>query len=160
MSERTERMERKQKFNVFDIIIIVVVIAIAAGTYAFTHKAKATETKVLRYSLELNECPEGFSQNIKVGDTLTDNVKNYHMGTITSVEARPSIRLGEDKINGDIIESTLEGKETVILVVEANVTETASDFKVDGSYVVKAGKDVSVKGNGYAGRGYILTIGR
>lgn len=67
MSERTERMERKQKFNVFDIVIIVVVIAIAAGTYAFTHKAKATETKVLRYSLELNECPEGFSQNIKVG---------------------------------------------------------------------------------------------
>ena len=59
-----------------------------------------------------------------------------------------------------MIESVIEGKETVILVVEANVVETASDFKVDGNYVVKAGKDIAVKGNGYAGKGYILTIGR
>jgi len=160
VNDMAERIEKKRKFNVFDIVIVIVVIAIAGGIYAFTHRTKAMETQLLRYSLELNECPEGFSQHIKVGDSITDNVKNYNMGIITSVEARPSIRLGEDKINGNIIESTLEGKETVILVVEANVTETASDFKVDGSYVVKAGKDVSVKGNGYAGRGYILTIGR
>lgn len=157
---KPDKNEKKKKFNVFDIIIILVIIAIAGGAYVFTHRTKAMETQLLRYSLELNECPEGFSQNIKVGDKLTDNVKNYNMGTITSVEARPSIRLGEDKINGTVIESTLEGKETVILVVEANVVEDGANFKVDGGYVVKAGKDVSVKGNGYAGRGYILTIGR
>ena len=160
VNDMAERIEKKRKFNVFDIVIVIVVIAIAGGIYAFTHRTKAMETQLLRYSLELNECPEGFSQNIKVGDSLIDNVKNYNMGIITSVEARPSIRLGEDKINGNIIESTLEGKETVILVVEANVVEDGADFKVDGGYVVKAGKDVSVKGNGYAGRGYILTIGR
>ena len=155
-----ERIKKKRRVNVFDMIIIVVVIAVVIGTYAFTHREKALETKILRYSLELVECPEGFSQKIQVGDRLTDNVKNYHMGTVTSVEARPSVRLGEDKINGNVIESVIEGKETVILVVEANVVETASDFKVDGNYVVKAGKDIAVKGNGYAGKGYILTIGR
>lgn len=160
VNDMAERIEKKRKFNVFDIVIVIVVIAIAGGIYAFTHRTKAMETQLLRYSLELNECPEGFSQHIKVGDSITDNVKNYNMGIITSIEARPSIRLGEDKINGNIIESTLEGKETVILVVEANVVEDGADFKVDGGYVVKAGKDVSVKGNGYAGRGYILTIGR
>lgn len=163
MSERTERAERtekKKKWNTFDIIIIVVVLAIGAGIYAFTHRTKVMETQLLRYSLELNECPEGFSQNINVGDVLIDNVKNYRMGTITSVEARPSIRLGEDKINGNVIESTLDGKETVILVVEADVVEDGPDFKTDGGYVIKAGKDISVKGNGYAGRGFILTIGR
>lgn len=159
-TDRIDRTEKKRKFNVFDIVIVVVVIAIAGGIYTFTHRAKAMETQLLRYSLELNECPEGFSQYIKVGDSITDNVKNYNMGVITSVEARPSVRLGEDKINGNVVESTLEGKETVILVVEANVVEDGADFKVDGGYVVKAGKDVSVKGNGYAGRGYILTIGR
>ena len=160
MSERMERAEKKKKFNVFDIIIILIILAIAAGAYTFTHRTKAKETQLLRYSLELNECPEGFSQNIKIGDSLTDNVKNYHMGTITSVEARPCIRLGEDKVNGNMIESTIDGKETVILVVEANVIEDGPDFKVDGGYVIKAGKDISVKGNGYAGKGFILTIGR
>lgn len=158
--EKIEKNDKKKKFNVFDIIIVIVVLAIAGGAYVFTHRTQAKETQLLRYSLELNECPEGFSQNIKVGDKLTDNVKNYNMGTITSVEARPSIRLGEDKINGNVIESTLDGKETVIIVVEANVIEDGPDFKVDGGYVVKAGRDVSVKGNGYAGRGFILTIGR
>ncbi len=157
MSERTEK---KRRVNVFDIVIIVVVIAVAAGAYVFTHREKALETKVLRYSLELVECPAGYSQKIQVGDRLTDNVKNYPMGTVTSVEARPSVRLGEDRINGNVVESVIEGKETVILVVEANVVETASDFKVEGNYVVKAGKEVAVKGNGYAGKGYILTIGR
>ena len=79
MSERMERAEKKKKFNVFDIIIILIILAIAAGAYTFTHRTKAKETQLLRYSLELNECPEGFSQNIKVGDSLIDNVKNYNI---------------------------------------------------------------------------------
>ena len=160
MKEKNERTERKPRINVFDIVIIVLVLVVAGGAYAFTHRETKLETRLLRYSMELIDCPAGFSQNVQVGDTLTDNIKNYHMGTVISVEARPSMKLGEDRNTGNVVESAIEGKETVILVVEADVTESASDFKVDGNYVVKAGKEVAVKGNGYAGKGYILTVAR
>ena len=45
-------------------------------------------------------------------------------------------------------------------LLKTNVTENGPDFKVGGSYVVKAGKEVAVKGKGYAGEGYILSIER
>ena len=57
-------------------------------------------------------------------------------------------------------ESEIEGRETEIVTLEAPVTESESDFKVNGYYTVKSGLEVAAKGPGYAGRGYILTVER
>ena len=54
----------------------------------------------------------------------------------------------------------MPNRERDLVTVEANVTESASDLKVNGYYTVKVGLEVAVKGNGYAGRGYILNIER
>ena len=54
----------------------------------------------------------------------------------------------------------MPGKEREIITVEANVTESNSDLKVNGYYTVKVGLEVSAKGNGYSGKGYILDIER
>ncbi len=152
--------ERKWKPNFFDIIILVLVIAIGGGVYAFSHREKVIETKVQRYQVELLECPVGLSEKIKIDDKLTDNVKKYYMGKVVAVEARQAKRLSEDRINGKILESVVPGVESIILTVEADVTESASSLKVDGNFEVKAGKEVAVKGNGYAGKGYIITVER
>lgn len=146
--------------NFFDIIIILVVVCVAAGLYLFTNKEVVVETKPLVYTLEITDLPTGFSENISVGDNLTDNVKNYHMGKVVKAEAVPSTKITNDYTNSKIVESVVPERENVIITVEANVTESESDFKVDGSYVVKAGKEVSIKGPGYAGVGYILTVER
>lgn len=154
-------MEKKRwRINLFDIVIILVVLCLGIALYAFTHKTVVVETKKVTYQLEMIECPEGFAEKIHVGDKLTDNIKNYHMGTVVAVEAEPATKLGDDRVNGAIVERPLPGLETIKLTVEANVTESNSDLKVDGGYVVKAGKEIAVKGNGYAGKGYILTVNR
>lgn len=154
-------MERKKwKPNFFDIIIVIVVVALAGGVYLFTRKETAVETKPLTYRLELAECPSGLGDKIMVGTELTDNVKNYPMGKVIAVETKQSVRLGEDKINARLVESPIEGYEDVIITVEAQVTESASEYKIPSGYVVRAGKDVAVKGNGFAGKGYILSIER
>lgn len=152
--------KRRHRISFFDIIIVLVIICIGGGLYAYTHKEKVVETHKLKYTFELIDCPVGFSQKIKVGDNITDNVKNYHMGKVVEVHAAQNKKLANDLVNNTIVESVIPDKETVIVTVEANVTETESDFKVDGNYVVKAGKDIAIKGNGYAGSGYILTIER
>lgn len=154
-------MDRKKwKLNFFDIVIVVVLIALAGGVYFFARKETKVDTKTISYQLELAECPVGLSEKIAVGTDLTDNVKNYYMGKVLAVSAKPSVRLGEDKVNNNIVESTIEGFEDVIITVEAQVTESPSEFKVPSGYVVRAGKEVALKGNGFAGKGYILSIER
>ena len=123
--------EKKWKLNFFDIIIVIVVIAVAGGLYVFTHKDKVVETKVLRYNIELTECPVGLSKKINIGDKLTDNVKNYYMGKVAAVEAFECKKLGEDRESGQIRESIVPDAENIIITVEADVTESASDLRVE-----------------------------
>lgn len=154
-------MERKKfKVNLFDIVIIVILLVLAMFVYKFTHKEVAVETKPIRYTFELTDNPIGFTDLIEVGDEITDNVKNYYMGKVVAVEKVPHTELTDDIETGEILEAEMPEKETAIVTVEANATESASDFKVNGYFTVKAGLEVAAKGPGYAGRGYILSIER
>ena len=152
--------KKKRKLNFFDIVIVLVVVLVAAGAYVFTHKDEVVETKKLVYTFELTDVQEGFSELVEIGDSITDNVKNYHMGTVIAVEAQPYKIITEDVVNGKLREVEVPGRETCVITVEANVTEVGADYKVDGNYTVKAGLEVAAKGPGYAGVGYILTIDR
>lgn len=151
---------RRHKINVFDVIVFVVLIIVAAFGYKYLNKEKSVNMNKIRYTIELTDNPEGFSKNIHMGDKITDNVKNYYMGEVVDVQAQPCTKLVNDTVNGAIMDSACEGKETDIVTLEANVTDDGANYRVNGYYTVKAGLEVAVKGNGYAGRGYVLTIER
>lgn len=155
---------RKVKINFFDVAIIITVAVVAIGVLGFyyTKQKKHVDTgKTIKYVLELNDNPKGFSESIKAGDALYDNVKNYYMGKVSEVEVAPNMKLGNDLVNGRIVESEVTSKEKVLITVEAIVTDTGSDLIVSGSsYDVRVGKEVYLKGNGYAGVGYILKVER
>ncbi|MGL4789769.1 MAG: hypothetical protein ACRCW1_00050, partial [Anaerotignaceae bacterium] len=68
--------------------------------------------------------------------------------------------LVDDTVNVMVKDTVVPERETTLITVEANATESAGDFKVNGYFIVKAGLEVAVKGNGYAGRGYILNVER
>ena len=152
--------KKKFKVNVFDIVIIVIVLVIAVFAYRFTHKESAIETKMVQYTFEITDNPEGFTDLISVGDDITDNIKNYYMGKVISVEKIPYTDLFQDVETGTYKESIVEGRETAIVTVEAPVTENNGNLNVNGYYLVKAGLEVAAKGPGYAGRGFILSIDR
>ena len=127
-----QEMERKKfKVNLFDIVIIVVLVVLALFLYKFTHKEAAVETKPIRYTFELTDNAIGFTDLIEVGDEITDNVKNYYMGKVVAVEKAPHRELTDDVETGQILDAEMPGKETAIVTVEANATESASDFKVN-----------------------------
>ncbi|MBS4960091.1 MAG: DUF4330 family protein [Clostridiales bacterium] len=155
-------MESKKKFriNIFDIVILAVVVIVGAGFYLFTHREVVQETKTISYTLEITEVPVGFSENIKPGDKITDSVKNYYMGNVVEVDAQKSTRIVDDYETGRKVEAVVPGKETVILTLETSVIDTAANLTVESGYVVKAGKEANIKGPGYAGTGYILTVNR
>jgi hypothetical protein len=154
---------KKFKMSFFDIAIIAVVAVIAigaVGVYYMKQKNDVAKGSTIKYVLELNDNPIGFSELIKVGDKLSDNVKNYYMGKVAAVEVVPNMKIGSDLVNGKMIETELTSKEKVLVTVEATVNDTGSDLLIDGLYDVRVGKEVYLKGDGYAGVGYILKVER
>lgn len=152
--------KKKFKINFFDVVIILIVICVGAGLYVFTHRDTTVETKKLTYMIEINKATPGLENYIRIGDDLTENTKNYNMGKVAAVETIPYTKLTPDYENNVFRDSVDPTCETVLITVEANVTESPSGFAVDGQYVVRAGTEIFVKGEGYAGEGYIVKVNR
>ncbi len=154
--------ERKFKINVFDIVVVIVIIAVAAAAYLFMNRGGevAAQTSKVTYKIEITEKPVGFSELVEVGDTITDNIKNYTMGKVKAVEVQPYTDIVEDYVNGRYAQGETEGLENIIITIEADATESDSSIIVGGNYVVKAGKEVAIKGQGYAGTGHVISIER
>ncbi len=154
--------ESKKKFriNFFDIVIIAIVACIGIGLYVFTHRDTALETKQITYKIELNGVVKGLADYIHEGDVLYENTKNYKMGSVVSVETVPYSTIIPDYENNEYKDSVDPTCESVIITLNADVTETDSAYAVDGQFIVRAGTDIFVKGPGYAGEGYVIEIER
>lgn len=151
------------KINFFDLIILaVVIIAIIVISVMYYSKEKKVVNNATKmtYVLELVSNPLGFSELIKVGDNLSDSVKNFPMGKVINVEKTPQKTIVNDLVNNIILENEIPDKERVVLTVEADVVDNGTDLLIENSYDIRVGKDIYVKGNGYAGVGYILEIKR
>jgi len=154
---------KRLKINFFDVAIIAIVAVVAIAVLGINYvkqKDHVATGNTIKYVLELNDNPIGFSDLIKAGDSLTDNIKNYNMGKVVSVEGAPNLRFGSDLVNGKIVETEVKSRERVFVTVEAIVTDTGADLLIDGLYDVRVGKEVYLKGNGYAGVGFILSVER
>ena len=73
---------KKHKINIFDIVVVIVVAVIAIAGYKYLHREKIAETKTIRYTFEMIDNYEGFSDLIHVGDDITDNVKKITCPTL------------------------------------------------------------------------------
>ncbi len=157
-----DRKNRKI-FNLFDIIVIVIIIALA-GLLFFIREGRdaqeSTSAGTVRYTLELVGMQNGSADLIQEGDQLVDKVKKYDIGTVVSVEVTPTYRQAYDYVNGGLIESLVDDQQTAVIVVEADCTESSSQITVDGGYVIRAGLTASVRGPGYWGTGYIISVDR
>lgn len=151
---------KKFRINFFDIVIIVIVACVGIGLYVFTHRDTTLNTQQLTYRIQLDGVVKGLADYIHEGDQLFENKKNYNMGNVVSVETVPYSKITPDYENNIYKDSVDPTCESVIITVQANVTETDSAYAVDGQYIVRAGTEIFVKGPGYAGEGYVIEIER
>ena len=149
---------KKFKINFFDIVIVLIVLCVGVGFYLFTNKDTTADTKKLTYVIELNKTTPGLENYIRIGDDLTENTKNYHMGKVVDFETKPDTRITPDYMSNVFRDSVDPTSNTVLITVEADVTESNSSFAVDGQFIVRAGTEIFVKGEGYAGEGYIVKV--
>jgi len=150
-------------FNLFDIILIGVIIILAVVLVFLSRTGEVDESAAqgtVTYVLELRRMENGSEELVKVGDRLTDKIKKYDIGTVTDVEIKDAATLADDILQGASGDTAFPTGKDVYVTVEAPCTENDTTITVGGGYTIRVGRDVSVRGPGYFGAGYIIDIVR
>lgn len=156
-------MEKKRKHpNFIDIAFILLIAAVALTAYFLSHRSSANtiQTVPRTYVIELNNLEPHMADCVSVGSAVTDNVKNYAMGTVTAVEAMPYTISSINEDEGKYVQSEVPGKITLHVTVQAETIEDAKGISTDTGYSLRIGTSVSCTINSLTASGYIINLER
>ena len=152
------------RLNLFDGIVLVLALAVAALLLWTALKPDApvqadpTVGSTVRYTVRFRRWAPGTSSLIQPGDQIADNIKNYEIGQVVSVEAVPARVQVLDHENRRIVWAELEGFEDVLVTIQAPCTVTDENTTVGGGYNLRVGAPAYLKGEGYMGSGPIVSV--
>lgn len=157
-----EQKKTRRHPNFFDILIIVLLLAVVAVAYFLSHDASSPTAVVISrtYTVELTQLEAGMEQYVSVGDPVTDNVKNYDVGTVTAVEVRPCTSRILDEEQGMYRQAPVEGQVNVVLTVQVDTVESDSAVDTLSGYHLRTGQVVSLTAGQLSSQGNILTVSR
>ncbi len=158
-----EQKKARRRPNFFDILIIVLLLLVVAVAYFLSHdSASPAKTVISRtYTVQLTDLEEGMEQYVSVGDPVTDNVKNYDVGTVTAVEVEPyTSNKALDEEAGVYRQAPVEGRVNVLLTIEVDTIETESNVDTLSGYTLRTGMVVSLTAGQLSSRGNILEVSR
>ena len=152
------------KLNLFDGIVLILALGAAAFLLWRTMKpavptqAGPAATSTVRYTVRFQRWIPGTSGIIQPGDQIADNIKNYEIGQVVSVQAVPSTMQVADQESRRWVWAELEGFEDVLVTVESPCTVSDRGFTVGGGYEVRVGTTGFFRGEGYMGSGPIVAV--
>ena len=163
--EEMESEPRVKKINLLDAVVILIVIVACLFGYKYISKQQTEVITGNSNSVEyvirtMESIPESYNM-IEEGTVIYDSLKNYQIGTVIKKEVVPTQKYDINLSDGTYEQTELPMEETVdiILTIKANASITDQNISI-GDYIIKVGKEVYVKGKGYAGKGYIVSINR
>lgn len=163
MEQNTHKF--RLRLNLFDAIVLIVVL-LAGAAFAWLSlrsgqsDGAASAAQTVQYTVVFQKMDQGDSQLIQPGDKLEDAVKNYSLGTVVSVEAKPAVTQVLDEVNRRYVDAELEGFEDVYVTVESSCTDTGETLLLGGGYDFRVGQTAYVRGPGYMGSGPVVAIER
>ncbi len=154
--------KKRRRINFFDLLFVVIILAVAVAAYFLSHGSdtQGGKTVTRSYTLELTNLQENMAEYVAVGDTVTDNVRNYDLGTVTEVQVQPCETTVVDEEAGVVRQATLDGYITLVLTITVDTVETDSQITTDSGYTLRTGTAVSCSVGSLTASGYILTIER
>lgn len=152
------------RLNLFDGIVLVLALAAAAFLLWRTAKQDApiqadpAATSTVRYTVRFQRWLPGTSSVVQPDDQIADNIKNYEVGKVVSVETVPSRVQVVDEEERRWVWTELEGMEDVLVTIEAPCTITNAAITVGGGYEIRVGTSGYFRGEGYMGSGPIVAV--
>lgn len=160
--------QNKPKFrlrlNLFDGIVLVLALAVAAFLLWRAMKPDApiqadpAATSTVRYTVRFQRWIPGTSSLVRPGDQIADNIKNYEVGEVVSVQAVPALLRVVDGENRRWVWAEVEGCEDVLVTIEAPCTVSDAAITVGGGYEIRVGAAGFFRGEGYMGSGLIVDL--
>lgn len=160
-------MEQKKfrlRLNLFDGIVLI--IALAVGAFLLWRGLKPGDTvqlvpanvSTVRYTVRFQRWAPGTSSLIQPGDQLADNVKNYEIGHVVSAQAIPARNQVIDLENRRYVWAEIDGLEDVLVTIESPCVISDTAITISGGYEIRVGASAFVRGEGYMGAGFIMSI--
>jgi len=149
-----------RKFNALDILICVGIFALAFGAAVYLGGGgpiMASNNKTVYFTVEVISLPQGFHEKISIGDTIEDSSKGYYYGVVYGIEVEPTVMVTLDSVNQQMVRAEVPKRETVLLTVKCDGTESDAEIQANGQ-VIKIGQKMTIKGKGYAMGGFILAM--
>lgn len=156
------------KLNLFDGIVLVVALAVAAflAYTALKPAAPVEDTGApapasVTYIIRFQKMIEGTETLVEPGDKLTDNIKNYALGTVVSTEARPALTRVVDEFGKQVVQAEIPGHVDLYVTVRSDSATLGDNAVVlDGGYNLRVNTTAYIKGEGYMASGPIISIER
>jgi len=156
--------KRKLRFNAIDaLIILVIAAAVFVLLYVFVFSGRGTQTAAevttttIHYVVELQNMDEHLQDAVKKGQLVEDAVERKKIGTVSGIQAVPFEKITFDYVNGRETTSSVEGKVTLKITIEAQAVETDRAFTVDGCEI-RVGQQYSLILPDLYGYGYCTEL--
>lgn len=161
-------MVKKPRFNLMDcIIVLVVAMGIFGGLYilgSLRDGGSASEgtPATLRYTIELAKEDEELAQLFEAAAEKNDicfvGEKERAEAVIKEVSYTPAKVLNNDDKTGEAVWADIPGKYCINVTLESQGSEADANITAGSGTVLKVGDEISVKGKGYAGYGFIIGL--
>ncbi|MBR5236828.1 MAG: DUF4330 domain-containing protein [Clostridia bacterium] len=144
------------KINLLDIFFVLILIVALFGVYFFLsgHGGSAA-TMPVTYTVEVQKQNQVYFDHIIQGERVTDGVTKAFMGTIAGLKTEPAKVV--TPANDKIVLAQPEGKLDGYITIKADATVNYPDLVLDGE-TIKIGKEVALRSESAAMRGYIVDI--
>ena len=142
--------KRKLRFNGVDVLLILLAAAAAfVLLYVFVLSDRgsdvqsAGDTVKIQYVVQLQNLDSRFAESVRRGQHVEDAITRKSIGTVVGVEVKDFEKITFDYDTGREIVSRADDRITLLVTIEADVTETDRAFLADGCDI-RVGKQFSL----------------
>ena len=152
------------KLNILDLIIIILILVVGILGYVFLKSGNTSlvnnNQKEYIFTIQIQKANKNILSKIELGDKIYDNENNKYLGEVISKEEK-EYREETSNYENNIYEYATNDKYiNVNIKLKNNLQDNGNSLTTNDDYKIKVGKNVYVRGNDYAGSGYIISIER
>ena len=166
-------MKNQKLFGIIHILdilwaVLLVALVFAAAQFSMPRQVSARAGDVtLRYTIELGGAqgedgelrlsPEGFHENVQIGEAVFDGIMGQEIGRIVDVYSKPFAVDAFDDSDNTFRRVEVDGLEYVYIIVEAHAQVDAYETLI-GQVPIQVGRVVFIRSKYFAGEGFITAM--
>lgn len=148
--------------NIVDIAIIIIVLLVVGVGGMYVLKKKNVDsveqaTRPMSYTVEFQHLNQATIEAVKKGQQVFNSSTSAYLGVIEDFKVVPQKAVIANTTLGVYEEHQIPGEMTLYLTIKGNGSDNARSIVIE-NHTVKVGKQLNVKGKGYAFPGYIVDI--